>query len=170
MKIQTLNKAAGLLLILLSISVTISLTIKTLVTGGGTWGFGIIGIPILLPLSAYILFGIAGWIKNKALQRKIFITAHGVTLSIGLISLIIFPVYPKAFVVIPVSLAILSVVSRNNFEYLLLTMILLAIVANILLLKWEIDFNRTLPIIQLFERENNSFEEIHILNIQSLSS
>lgn len=150
MKIQILNKAAGLLLILLSISVTISLTIKTFVTGGGTWGFGIVGIPILLPLSAYIIFGIAGWIENEALKRKIFITAHWVTLSIGLISLIIFPVYPKVFVLIPLSLAILSMVSKDRFEYLLLTMILLAIVANILLLKWEIDFNRTLPIFQLF--------------------
>lgn len=151
MKIQTLNKAAGLLLILLSISVTISLTIKTFVTGGGTWGFGIVGIPILLPLSAYLLFGIAGWINNESLQRKIFITAHLVTLSIGLISLIIFPVYPKAFVLIPLSLAILSMVSKNRFKYFLLLMILLAIVANILLLKWEIDFDRTLPIFQLFE-------------------
>lgn len=151
MKIQTLNKAAGLLLILLSISVTISLTIKTFVTGGGTWGFGIVGIPILLPLSAYLLFGIAGWINNESLQRKIFITAHLVTLSIGLISLIIFPVYPKAFVLIPLSLAILSMVSKNRFKYFLLIMILLAIVANILLLKWEIDFDRTLPIFQLFE-------------------
>jgi hypothetical protein len=151
MKIQTLNKAAGLLLILLSISVTISLTIKTFVTGGGTWGFGIVGIPILLPLSAYLLFGIAGWINNEALQRNLFIIAHLVTLSIGLISLIIFPVYPKAFVLIPLSLAILSMVRKNRFKYFLLVMILLAIVANILLLKWEIDFDRTLPIFQLFE-------------------
>ncbi len=151
MKIQTLNKAAGLLLILLSISITISLTIKTFVTGGGTWGFGVVGIPILLPLSGYVLFGIAGWINNEAVQRKVFITAHLVTLSVGLITLIIFPVYPKAFVLIPLSLAIFGMLSQNKFKYFLLLMILLAIVANILLLKWEIDFNRTLPIFQLFQ-------------------
>ncbi|MFN6090617.1 MAG: hypothetical protein ACK47E_17870 [Cyclobacteriaceae bacterium] len=51
-QIKSINKWAGAALILLSILVAIPLTIKTICTNGGTWGFGIIGLAILLPLDA----------------------------------------------------------------------------------------------------------------------
>ena len=151
MRIRIINKIAGLLLILLSMSVVIPLSIITIKTGGGTSGFGIIGLPVLLPLSAYLLFGIAAWLKFEARQRRIFIAAHIITFSTGLIGVLLFPVYPKPIVLIPLALAVFGIANKRNFKYYLFLMIFLAIAANILLLKWELEFDRTLPLFQLFQ-------------------
>ena len=146
-----MTRLVGIILIVLSLTVSVPLVFITWQEGGGAWGFGIIGLPVLLPLSAYILFGIAAVPRNIARQRKLFIGAHLVTLGTGLTSLYFFPVYPALFVVIPVLLATVGIMSRKRFKLYLLLMISLAIAANLILLKWEFDFGRTLPILQLFE-------------------
>jgi hypothetical protein len=89
--IKLINAVAGALLILLSLAVSIPLTIKVYIDGGGPWGFGIIGFPILVPLSFYILFGCVGLIRTEMWQRKIFIATHFVTVAVGVITLFIFP-------------------------------------------------------------------------------
>lgn len=148
--ITLINKITGSLLIVLTTLVAIPLVIKTLQAGEGTWGFAIVGMPILLPLCAYFLFGITGCIVNQETRKTWFIISHGITLVIGLATIIVFPVYPILLVVIPVLLAFFGIRSRDNFDYYLLVMILLATFANLLLLKWEIDFDRTIPLFQLF--------------------
>lgn len=153
--IEPVNWVTGIILIMFSCIVTIPLTIKTFFDGGGIWGFGVIGVPILLPLSAYILFGIAGVVKDEVIQNKVFVAAHAVTLTIGIVSLLVFPLYPIPFILIPVTLAALGIVNKTYYKYYLVIMILLAVVANILLLKWEMDFGRSLPIIQLFQSSNS---------------
>jgi hypothetical protein len=149
--IKLLNSIGGILVILLSFAVSIPLTIKVYLDGGGLWGFGIIGFPILIPLSFYILFGLVGLIRSDAWQRKAFITAQVVTFGIGAIVLFIFPVYPIILVSIPLLLAVLGLISYSRYKYYLMLMLFLAIVSNGLLLKWELDFHRSIPIIQLFE-------------------
>lgn len=151
MSIQGVNRITGVILILLSSTVVVPLTIKTIETGGGPWGFGIIGLPVLLPLSAYLLFGLAGVVSGDARQRNLFITAHFVTIIVGLGSLLVFPFYPAFFALIPIVLAILGISNKKYFRHYLLAMMFLAIVANILLLKWELDFGRAIPLLQLFQ-------------------
>lgn len=149
--IKLINAVAGALLILLSLAVSIPLTIKVYIDGGGPWGFGIIGFPILVPLSFYILFGCVGLIRTEMWQRKIFIATHFVTFAVGVITLFIFPVYPALLVSIPLLLAVIGLVSHSKYKYYLLVMLILAIVANTVLLKWELDFHRSVPVVQLFE-------------------
>lgn len=150
MKIREFTFYASILLIILSISVAIPLTIKTVDEGGGAWGFGVIGLPLLLPLSGYILFGFAGIFRREIAQRKIFLTAHMATLVTGFVSFSILPIYPAVFALIPFMLFVASAVDRKHLKYYLLIMVVLSITANLLLLKWELDFHRTLPLLQLF--------------------
>lgn len=145
-------KVLSIILIVLSIAVSIPLTIVTWRAGGGPWGFGIVGLPVLIPLSAYLLFGIAGLAKQEVVQREWFIGAHIITLVAGIAGLFLFPVYPTFVAAIPLLLAALGIIDKKHFKGFLLLMISLAIVANIVLLKWEVDFDRTLPLLQLFER------------------
>lgn len=148
---KTINKLAGIVLILLSILVSIPMTIKTLQHDGGPWAFGVVGLSILIPLSTYLSFGIAGMINKEAKQWTAFIVSHLITVSTGIVSLISFPVYPKIIVVIPIVLAILGIVNKKTFRFYLFSMLLLAIAANIALLNWEFDFGRSFPLFQLFE-------------------
>lgn len=145
-------KVLSIVLLVLSIAVSVPLTVVTWRSGGGPWGFGIVGLPVLIPLSAYLLFGIAGLAKQEVVQREWFIGAHLITLIAGIAGLFMFPVYPVFVAVIPVLLATVGIIDKRHFKALLLLMISLAIVANIVLLKWEVDFHRALPLLQLFER------------------
>ncbi|MFZ6012159.1 MAG: hypothetical protein ACOYXT_17590 [Bacteroidota bacterium] len=139
-----------MVVILLSLAVAIPLTIKVYLDKGGPWGFGIIGFPILIPLSFCILFGLVGLIRSDAWQRKAFMAAHLITFVIGAIVLFIFPVYPALLVSIPLFLALIGLLSRSKFRYCLSLMLFLTMMSNVLLLKWELDFHRSIPIIQLF--------------------
>ena len=150
-QIKSINKWAGVALILLSILVAIPLTIKTISTNGGTWGFGIIGLAILLPLDAYVLFGVAGLLSSQDKQQLLFRMGHLLSVSIGVVGLIIFPLFPFAVAIVPVVLSMFSFLDKKHFRFYLLLMIVLALVANVLLLKWELDFGRAIPFLQLFQ-------------------
>jgi len=146
-----LIKVLGVVLLLLSLGVSIPLTISTLQEGGGPWGFGVIGLPVLLPLSACLLFGIAGLQQHVVKQREFFIGAQIITLITGIVSFFIFPVLPVFLFLLPVLLSTIGIINKRQFKFFLWLMITLAIMANILLLKWEFDFGRTIPLLQFFE-------------------
>lgn len=148
--VRTVITIAAVILITLSLVVSIPLTVITYQNNGGPWGFGLIGLPILLPLSFYILFGVVGMLRHEHSQRKWFVVALGVTFFVGIVSFIILPVYPMALVSVPLILSAFGMLSRWRYKYYLIIMLCLGIVANVVLLKWEIDFNRQLPVIQLF--------------------
>ncbi|MCA4896892.1 MAG: hypothetical protein ING84_17970 [Cytophagales bacterium] len=154
-QIKSINKWAGAALILLSILVAIPLTIKTVITNGGTWGFGIIGLAILLPLDAYVIFGVAGLLNSQDKQQLLFRIGHLLSVSIGVIGLVIFPLFPFAVAIVPVALSLFSFLDRKHFQYYLLLMVLLALTANCLLLKWELDFGRAIPFFQLFQTDGS---------------
>lgn len=151
--IDFVTRIAGVILIALSLIVSIPLTIMTYRDNGGPWGFGILGLPILVPLSLYFIFGITGLVRRDDYQRKLFMLTVGLTFLVGIVSLIILPVYPILFVLIPSVLSVLGMLSRTRYKYYLIVMIGLGMTANIVLLKWEIDFHRSLPIIQLFSSQ-----------------
>jgi hypothetical protein len=50
-KMRLANKIAGILAVILSLTICIPLTIKTYLEGGGPWGFDMVSLPILIPLS-----------------------------------------------------------------------------------------------------------------------
>jgi hypothetical protein len=151
--LDTINKITGAILITLSVVVCIPLSVITWQTRGGTMGLGMVGLAILLPLSAYIIFGIAAFFGNPRLQRGLFVSGHIVSILIGIASLIIFPVYPKAFVAAPVLLALAGISSGRRIRYFLLGMIMLGVIANVLLLSWELDAGRNIPAAQVFYGE-----------------
>lgn len=127
------------------------LTVKAITEGGGPWGFEVVSLAILVPLSCYLFFGIAGVLANEELQRKFFITAHILTIVTGVGGYFIFPVYPFWVAIVPLALAVAGITSYRKFTYFLLVMMSLSIIFNIVLLKWEVDFGRTIPLLQLFQ-------------------
>jgi hypothetical protein len=155
--VRTIIHIAAVALILLSFIVSIPLTIITYQDNGGLWAFGIIGLPILIPLSFYLLFGVAGLIRHEHSQRRWFVVALVTTFLAGVATLIILPVYPIALALVPLILSVLGMVSRSRYKYYLIIMLCLGIVANIMLLKWEIDFDRQLPVIQLFSSRASAY-------------
>jgi len=145
------NHVLAVMLVVLTLSVSVPLTISIYQRGGGPWGFGVIGLHVLLPLSAYILFSIAAFIGDPRAGRSMFIVAHIITLCVGLTGFYLFPLLPKTMLLAPLALAVAGIVSRKRFQTLLFIMLLLGIIANIVLLKWEFEFGRTFPIIEIFQ-------------------
>lgn len=149
--LQRVNKIAAALLIFLSIAVSIPLLLKTIVTHGGPWGFGMAGLGILIPLSGYIAFSIAPFQRSDIAQRNMFFFAQSLTFTAGTICLFFLPFYPLIILLIPLLLLIISIVDRKRYRIYLLICMVLAIAANLLFLVWEFDFDRTVPILQLFQ-------------------
>ena len=145
------NRLLAIIVTVLTMIVSLPLSIKTLQQGGGPWGFGVVGLHILLPLNTYIFFAIPAFLHNKRTQWLAFITAHLVSLAVGITGFVMFPILPKSILLVPISLAAASVIFWKRLPLFLWIMLVLAITANVLLLKWELDFGRSLPIIQIFE-------------------
>lgn len=139
---------AGVLVFFL-VTVSFPLTIKAMREGGGPWGFGIIGLHFLIPLNFYFLFAVSAWMKDRLWQRSFFILGHAVTIILGSVAFMIFSVLPKLLLIIPIALAVIGISDRKRFGFYLILMMSLAITANIVLLKWELDFGRSIPIVQL---------------------
>jgi hypothetical protein len=150
MNLRLVIQLCGLALILLTILVSLPLTIITIETNGGPWGFGIIGLGLLLPLNILVAFGFTALIRRVDRLRKAFLASHALSLLMGISSMISFPIYPTFIVIIPILLALFGFFRRRATSFQLLVMLLLAITANLILLKWELDFDRSAPITQLF--------------------
>jgi hypothetical protein len=148
-RVEITNRIVGGLLIALSLAVSIPLTLKVYLDGGGTWGFGVIGFPVLIPLSFYVLYGVTALIRPDNRQRKAFIVCHFISFAASAVSMFMFPVYPTLLVSVPLLLAVFGLMSIGRYKYYLLSMQLFAIIANVVLLKWEFDFHRSLPVIEL---------------------
>lgn len=80
-----------------------------------------------------------------------FVVAHGLCLAVGMVGFIIFPILPKAWLALPLLLALLSMFNRKWVHIFLFISLLLATAANVALLKWQFDFGHTVPIIEVFQ-------------------
>jgi hypothetical protein len=149
MTMANINKAVALFLAILLVLVAIPLTIITITTNGGTLGFGIMGLPILLPLCTYLFTTVVPFVKGRKQQRILFITSQIITLVTGLASFFIFPIFPILILAIPVVLGIVDILDKSRQQYYLLLMLVLPSIANVILLIWEFDFGRTFPLFQL---------------------
>ena len=151
MKVEDLNRIFGIVLILLTVAVGIPLTIQFIVSLFGNSGFGIIGPPILFPLNASVLFALITFVTEEEDRlRVLFVRSHLVTVAGALVGYAIYPKIPIVLIIIPIVLAALGTFDKKDLKYPILTMILLAIIANVILLKWEFDFDRTVPVVELF--------------------
>ncbi|HEU5292445.1 MAG TPA: hypothetical protein VFU05_17480 [Cyclobacteriaceae bacterium] len=144
----------GSALMLLILAVSLPLTIITFQNSGGPWGFGIIGLSVLIPLNFYFIFSIAAFVNNSQRQRQIFVVGHFITVGIGFVTFIIFQIVPVQLLLCAIVLALIGIFDKKRMSMYLRLMNALAIVANILLLKWELDFGRSIPIIELFQSAN----------------
>ena len=84
-----------------------------------------------------------------------FFSAQALTFAAGTICLMFLPFYPLIIVLVPMLLFGTSLVDRKRYRIYLLISMILAIAANLLFLVWEFDFDRTLPILQLFQPFQN---------------
>ncbi len=152
MKIEDVNRVFGIVLVLLTLSVGIPLTIQFIISFFGTSGFGIIGPPILFPLNASVLFAVITFLEADGERlRTLFVRSHLITIAAALIGYVVYPKIPIVLIIIPFVLAALGTLDKKDLKYHILVMMLLAIISNMILLKWEFDFDRTLPLIQLFK-------------------
>lgn len=76
------NRVMAITLILLVTMVSLPLTISTYETGGGPWGFGMIGLHVLLPLNAYLVFAIAALVAAEKARWYLFIAGHVISITI----------------------------------------------------------------------------------------
>jgi hypothetical protein len=150
------NRVLAIVLITLTVVVSAPLSIKTYQEGGGPWGFGVIGLHILVPLCTYILFAVSALLNNKRYQWTTFVAAHLVSLWVGLLAFLIFPILPKSILLVPALLAVVGILNKRRMSLYLCLMLTLGVAANALLLKWEFDFKRTFPIIELFQHITKS--------------
>jgi hypothetical protein len=104
---------------------------------------------VLAPLCGYVLFAAAGLFTRQSTRRKVFLLAHVVSMSLGIVYCFIFPVYPIALIIVPLVFAALGIVDKRNFGYYLIIMQILGIAANIFLLAWEFSDGRSVPVLQL---------------------
>ena len=141
MTLKLVNKISGVMAILLSITVAIPLTIKVMNEGGGPWGFEIISLAVLVPLSCYLFFGVAGMMNDDNRQRQLFVFTNLLTVGVGLVGYFVFPLYPLYTTLVPIGLAVGGVFSGKQFKWFLLVMIFITIYVNAALLKWELDLS-----------------------------
>lgn len=153
---RLLHGILAVVLILLTIVVSLPLTIRTLQVGG-TWGFDIIGLHILLPLNASAAFSIPGLLRGGNSLWRTFWASHLLVLTTGVIASLVFPVLPFYVYIFPIALSAVSLLNKRLFPTFLIIVLLLGIIANVVLLKWEFDFDRTLPLLQLFQ-SSSAFE------------
>ena len=152
MKIEDVNRVFSIVLILLTLSIGIPLTIQFIITLFGKSGFGIIGPPILFPLNTSVMFAVITFLESDEDRlRTLFVKSHLITIAAALLGYIVYPKIPIVLIVIPFVLAALGALDKKDLKYHILVMMLLAIISNVILLKWEFDFDRTLPIIELFK-------------------
>ncbi len=140
----------GILLVLATVLVSLPLTILTVIDKGGPLGFETMGLAVLVPLCAYIFFGISGLPREFLTRRKLFMIAHGVSILSGVVYSIIFPVYPITIVLIPMAFATFGIVDKRNTTYYLLFMQSLGVTANAVLLFWELKAAKNIPLFDLF--------------------
>ncbi len=152
---KVVNKLLSIVLIVLTIAVSLPLSITTYKEAGGPWGFGIVGLHILLPLTMYVLFAVPAFLKVDVYQRTMFIAAHVVTVCTGFVGFLLFPLAPKLLLLIPVMLAVAGIYHKRRLTLYISVMLILGIAANVVLMKWELDFGRSLPIVSLFQESPN---------------
>jgi hypothetical protein len=141
--------ATGTILLGLTIAVAIPMTVVTIQSHGGEWGFEMIGLTVLVPLCGYALFGLAGLLRKHYVRRKVFIASHIVSLILGIVYCFVFPIYPVFIVIVPILFAGLGIVDKRNLDYYLVLMQVLGIASNIFLLVGELNDGRTVPVLQL---------------------
>jgi hypothetical protein len=148
-----IGKILGGIVIFLSVTVSLPLIMLTIRTQGWTWGFGMAGIPVLLPLSGYLIFGIVPFLRNDDRRITLFLLGHIVVLAFGLGSVLLFHLYPTYLIFPPLILSVLSILDRRRWKFYIVVCMIFCIVLNVLFLKWEFDFGRTLPLMRLFQTE-----------------
>ena len=64
--IKIINRIFASTLILLNVGYFIPLSYTTIKTEGGTWGYGLVGLPLILVTHLFLISAVGSWIsKNK---------------------------------------------------------------------------------------------------------
>ncbi|WP_339787160.1 hypothetical protein [uncultured Imperialibacter sp.] len=117
MIIKLTNIALGIILIVVSALTVIPLAVQTIQSDGGGFGFGLLLLPAILPLSFCIMFGLFGFLnyqRNYERIRKIFIAFHVLVAIIGLAAFIIMPVFPFMMISISIAFGLIMTMNQQN--------------------------------------------------------
>jgi hypothetical protein len=125
MTLRRINITIGIIQIILCGLTIAPLTIKTIVSKGGGFGFGLIFLPILIPLSCSILFGLIGllnYLENYRGVKLLLAGTHFLTAVAGIGSFLLIPLFPFVVITIPLAIWLGIAMTRENIgKQLLLT-------------------------------------------------
>jgi hypothetical protein len=137
--VTTTNKIIGGLLILGNGCYFIPKTIKLLWTGGGAMGFGLLCIPLLVSLHAFLLTGLLAFLRRDVFRK---ISAFLFTLSLtllffgGLLSFFI-PIIAVFTLVPTLLLAIFGITKYSERRLLLVNICGLLAMVNAIYFFWK---------------------------------
>lgn len=117
MTLRRINITLGIIQIVICGLTVLPMTIQTIVSKGGGFGFGLLFLPILIPLSCSMLFGLIGLLdykENYKLVKLLITVAHLVTAFSGIVSFLFMPIFPIILLVIQFSIWLLLTLTRNN--------------------------------------------------------
>ena len=129
------NAIIGPLQTIICLLIIVPLTVSVVRTGGGPFGFGALLLPAIVPLSFSALFGLFGILdyeKNFSNTRKLMAVVHVITAIAGVATFVFMPVFPFAFVAIPIAAFLLVGMRKENLGQKILitnTLILLCLLA-----------------------------------------
>ncbi|RKN81652.1 hypothetical protein D7Z94_12165 [Ulvibacterium marinum] len=132
------NLSIGLIQALLNILVVIPWTLK-IVFQIDDFGFGFFVLPLVTPLSFFLLFGIASaleYLKKHSLSRKFILFGHWTVILSIVLWTIIMPFLWVTFFVLPICMVFLLNVKNGRNQKQLLVMNSIALLAQIALMTY----------------------------------
>jgi hypothetical protein len=123
--IKLANITVGLTQTILCTLTIIPMTFSIIKSGGGPFSWGLMVLPIVIPLSFSALFGLFGFFyfyQNYEITKRWLRRTHILTGIAGTLSFVIMPIFPALIVSIPLAIWLLETMTKENIgEKLLIT-------------------------------------------------
>lgn len=140
MTLRQINIFVGLTQTILSTLAVIPITVGVIKSGGGGFGFGLMFLPILVPLAFSALFGVFGLVDYQTYYsktRKFLIGTHILTAIAGVMAFMIMPLFPFLILSIPLAVSLIKSMTKENIgQQLLITNALILLCLIIFLGFW----------------------------------
>jgi hypothetical protein len=153
MRLKTINRIVGLLVLLVGIVSVIPMTIHLFLHHGGPFGLGWLLIPLIVPLCAGIGYGIlAVWNGrfNYTRLNNRFVLVHILVALAIIFSYVSFPVFPYLLYSLPIFIWVFIRYRRHVFALLLLVN-LLTLTGGVYLMVTDWNNGRKVALIEVFK-------------------
>ena len=148
---RTYNFFVGIISVSGGFLTIIPLTIELLTNLNFGFNFGLLLLPIYIPLFLSLGFGIittlAYYYNYNSLKLKIYTLLHIIIAIIGSIACLIIPIIPTILIGLPLTIIMLYNLTYKNLENQLLIMNSLVICCEIAVMTLELSFGRNIPLL-----------------------